>query len=157
MLFMKVDVDTRRVIERIKAQTAAVRPDSPEMRRALTSIGILIQREAVINARRQGIIDSGRLINSIRFEFFEEEGKPGILVGSFGVPYAAINEFGGPFTDRQRRAMFAALARTGRLKKNYAPKGVILGNRWKARPYLGPAVNDNKQRILQILREVATK
>lgn len=152
---LKVDFETRRIIDAVRKMSKRLQPREITMRRALTEIGILVSREAKINARRKRIIDSGRLINSIRYEFFTENNKPGILIGSFGVPYAAINEFGGPFTDRQRRAMFAALGRAGKLKKNYAPKGVIVGNRYRKRPYLIPAVRENTNRIVDILRRAA--
>jgi hypothetical protein len=67
-----------------------------------------------------------------------------------------MNEFGGTVTDRQRRAMFAALReRGGKARSGRAP--VILGNHWRARPYLYPAVFDNEQRFIDILREALIK
>lgn len=149
---LKVDPNTRRVIDAIKQRLKTTTDQfEPNVRNALQQVGILISREAAINARRQGMIDSGRLINSIRYEFFIENNRQGIYVGSFGVPYAAINEFGGPFTERQRRAMFAAMSRRGGSPR--PSKGVIMGDHWRARPYLRPAITANTSRIVDILRE----
>ncbi len=140
---------------RIRARIASLGPDSPRLREGLLRIGLLIEAEAKLNIRRKGIIDTGRLINSIRHELFKEKSAAGVRVGSFGVPYAAIHEFGGPFTDAQRRAMFASLRDRGKLGPSRTPgKGVIQGNRFIARPYLRPAVNKNRGRIIDIVREM---
>lgn len=146
-----------RIIARLNEQTKSAQPNSPELRSALTRIGILIQTQTKINIRQRGIIDTGRLLNSIRYEFFLEQHIAGINVGSFGVPYAAMNEFGGIMTENQRRAMFAALARSGKLKGGRKSKNVITREgRWKARPYLRPAVRNHTERIIAILREALT-
>jgi len=141
--------------QRILTRMRRYEPRSPELKAALMRIGFLIEAEAKLNIRRKGIIDTGALLNSIRFEFFANNDKAGIRVGSFGNPYAAINEFGGPFTDRQRRAMFAALRDRGKLKRGFVGKGIIQGNRWKERPYLRPAVRSNEKRIIKILGDLA--
>lgn len=117
-------------------------------------IGLLLEAETKLNIRRKGIIDTGRLLNSIRTEFYTRGDVVGVRVGSFGVPYAAMHEFGGAFTDRQRRAMFASLRDRGRLGANRktVDKGVIQGSRFRDRPYIRPAVATHKARILDIIR-----
>lgn len=127
--------------------------DSPELHSALTLIGLLITSRAKLNVRRMGMIDTGRLINSLRYEFYKTNQVQGIKIGSFGVPYAAIHEFGGPFTERMRRAMFAELARRGRLTKDRQSKGVVRGDFIRARPYLRPALVSTRPYTLSILRE----
>lgn len=141
---------------RIQAKIARFEPDSPQLREALLRIGFLLEAEAKLNARRQGIIDTGRLINSIRSQFYRRANSVGITVGSFGVPYAAMHEFGGPFTDRQRRAMFASLRDRGKLgpRSVRVSKGIIQGNRFVARPYLRPALQKHRGRILDIIRDL---
>ena len=144
---------------RIRSRLSRFDPESPELKAALMRIGILIESQAKINLRRAGIIDTGRLINSIRHELYTKGTKVGVRAGSFGVPYAALHEFGGPFTDRQRRAMFASLRDRGKLgpKSAKVDKNVIEGGRFRARPYLGPAVLAMKPRIMEILRGLLKK
>lgn len=140
---------------RIRAKIKRVDPDSPKMREALLRIGLLVETEAKLNIRRRGIVDTGRLLNSIRHELYRKRSAVGVRIGSFGVPYAAMHEFGGPFTDKQRRAMFAALRDRGKLGPTRKPgKGVIQGNRFMARPYLRPAVRKHRKRIADIIRSL---
>lgn len=141
---------------RIARRMRKFEPKQPEMKEAMLRIGFLLESEAKLNIRRQGIIDTGRLFNSIRSEFYERGSIVGVRVGSFGVPYASLHEFGGNFTDRQRRAMFASLRERGRLgPRRIGPdKGVIQGGRFLARPYLRPAVITHKRRIIDIIREL---
>lgn len=112
----------------------------------------MIAARAKFNIRRQGIVDTGRLLNSIRFEFFSEGDVAGIRIGSFGVPYAAMHEFGGRFTERQRRAMFYWMRRRGGPER--PSKGVIRGGHFRARPYLRPAVIESREFIIAALRTV---
>lgn len=141
----------RRIARRIRK----FQPDSPELREAMLRIGFLVETQAKINLRRHGAIDTGRLLNSIRSEFYQMGSKVGVRVGSFGVPYASLHEFGGPFTDRQRRAMFASLRDRGKLGPGRrVSKGVVQGNRFMARPYLRPAILTHKKRILDIIRDL---
>ena len=137
----------RRILVRIQK----LNPDSLEMREALLRIGILLETEMKFNIRRKQIVDTGRLLNSIRHVLYRRgESVAGVQVGSYGVPYAAQHEFGGPFTDLQRRAMFASMRRSGKLQRGRASKGVIRGNTFVARPFLRPALATHRQRILEI-------
>lgn len=149
---LKVDANTRVTLNRIKDALRKTQPGSTTITGALQRIGNLIVAAAKINARAKGVFDSGNLINKIRWEYDSTPDKDGILVGVFGVKYAAMNEFGGPFTDRQRRAMFAALRFKGGPGAQPKKAPVIQGNHWRARPYLGPAFRSNKNRILEIMR-----
>lgn len=148
---LSVEIE-RRIAQRIRK----FEPDSPKLKEALLRIGFLLEAETKLNVRRKGIIDTGRLMNSIRHEVYRNGTKVGVRVGSFGVPYAAMHEFGGPFTDRQRRAMFASLRERGRLgpRRLTVDKDVIQGGRFLARPYLKPAVQTHRQRIIEIIRGI---
>lgn len=152
---MAVYKDVNSLIYKLQAKTSALAPESPVLKEALTRIGMYIATLAKIEARRQGIIDSGRLINSIRYEFFKQGTRTGILVGSFNVKYAALHEFGGVFSDQMRRAMFASMRRTGRARPG-ANKNVIQGNRFKARPYLRPSVLKSRTFVIDTLRAALT-
>ena len=116
----------------------------------LTRIGLLLENQTKINIRRQGIVDTGNLLNSIQSRVFSKENTAIISYGSFGVAYAGIHEFGGPFTKRMRRAMFAKLNARGSTPR--PSKGIIRGGFIKARPYIRPSLIQQRKRILEILK-----
>jgi phage gpG-like protein len=137
--------------ENLKARLDLMRknldPNSPEFKQKMHRIGMLIESQTKFNIKAWGMIDSGRLLNSVGYRIEGNE----LIVGSFGVPYAAINEFGGPVSKRQLAAMFASFRRSG--KKSRESKGIIRNGMWKARPYLRPAITKLAPRIVDILRE----
>lgn len=141
---------------RILVRMRRFEPGSPDLKAAMLRIGFLVEAQAKLNIRRIGMIDTGRLFNSIRSEFYQHgDTRVGIRVGSFGVPYASLHEFGGTFTDRQRRAMFAALRDRGKLGPGRGiDKGVVQGGRFMDRPYLRPAIRTHTGRILDIIRDM---
>jgi hypothetical protein len=149
---MTIQSNIDRVFGRLQKRIEDAQPDNPVLRAAYARIGILISSQATINARRQGIIDTGRLLNSIRYEYFTEGTINGIRVGSFGVPYAAKNEYGGPVTRQQMKAMFANLAKRGKKLRGRNKKVIVNGN-WRARPFLSTAVKSQTNLIINILRE----
>jgi len=139
----------RRILKRVRVYE----PGSPQLKEALLRIGFLVEAQTKINIRNQGIVDTGRLFNSIRSEYYRDGNRVGIRTGSFGVPYARQHEFGGTFTNQQRRAMFADLRDRGKLGPGKGiDKGIVQGNRIIARPYLRPAILMHTNRILDIIR-----
>jgi len=151
---MSAHSNVREIILKLRNKTAELAPNSPNLRAALERIGFYVAALAKMEARRQGIWDTGRLINSIRHEFFRKGTVVGVMIGSFNVKYAAMHEFGGQFTDRMRRAMFAAMNRRGGRQR--ASKGVISGGRFKARPYLRPAFAKSRLFVIDTLRAAVT-
>ena len=155
MARFEVTENSSALIERLRDKTSKVRPDSPELRRAFTRIGILVSSQAILNVRRHKLIDTGRLFNSIRYEFFQERNVQGVRVGSFGVPYAAVHEFGfqGSVSIRaHKRLMTKVFGRT------VDPRNVQVSahNRFmriKEKPYLRPAVRRHQKIIVDMLRE----
>ena len=127
------------------------------IRKRLHEIGNFIQNEAKKNVTKNKIIDQGHLRASISYNAKQEGSKAVLEIGSYGIPYARINELGGTFPPakamQMRKAMFATLSRAGRLKGNYQSKGIFVGNKWIARPYLRTALVDNKDKILKILSD----
>lgn len=141
------------VIARMNVLAKNISGDSPNIHNALLRIAMMIIAKAKVNVRRHKMVDTGRLINSLRWEFYRNGDEQGVYIGSFGVKYAAMNEFGGKMTERQRRAMFATL-------KDRAPrasKRVIIKSgsewRWRPRPYLRPALVDSQKYIVETIRE----
>ncbi len=132
-------------------------PSSQVVREAMTRIGLQISAYAKVFIRKNRAIDRGGLINSIGYELFSDGQKAGIRIGSFGVKYAAMNEYGGEVSPRQMRAMFAAMKRRGgpvRKSKNVVTGDGVSGGRWRARPFLRPAVKANRQFVIDTLREM---
>lgn len=149
-------MSTDRLIARLERIGAAYNPTSQEMKTALTRIGSVLQAEMRLNIGRHKMIDQGRLLNSIKYEV-EQSGDTAFLsVGSFGIRYAAMNEFGGAMSRRQVKAMFVALReRNGRVKRS--GKGIITINPdgtgwWKERPFIRPAIVKHREFMLDMLR-----
>lgn len=148
------------VLSRLVKLAGDLSPDSPALKAGLGKIALVIAARAKANIQSQRIIDQGHLLNSIAYQFYRPSSTGvGIQVGSFGVPYAAINEFGGPVTERMRRAMFASMRRRGIMQPNAAKnarrnsKGVITGNIWRARPYLTPAFEASLDMVIDTLAD----
>lgn len=72
--------------------------EGPRMERALHRIGMLISAKAKINSP----IDLGALRNSIDYRVEMRKDSGIVTVGSYGVPYAAIQEFGGTIVAKKR-------------------------------------------------------
>lgn len=147
--------NTGELITRIQYQTSKLAPGSPHLSEALTRIGMYVSALAKINIRRQGLIDTGRLINSMRYEFFKEGNVEGIQLGSFNVPYAAVHEFG--YKGVQRVPSFTR-TQTQAFGRPIDPKVVTVRdyNRnvsIRARPYLRPAVSTARTFIIDTLRQ----
>jgi phage gpG-like protein len=142
------------IIGRMNVLAKSLAPGSPAINEALLRIAMMVIAKAKINVRRHRMVDTGRLINSLRWEFYRQGDTEGVYIGSFGVRYAAMNEFGGEVSERQRRAMFAAF---GNRKIRLPSKGIITksgaGWRWKPRPYLRPALKESQQYIIETIRE----
>jgi phage gpG-like protein len=141
------------IFDRLSARIQSAAPSDDVLKAGLTRIAMIIIGKAKLNVRRQKMVDTGRLMNSLRWEFYRNNDEAGIKVGSFGTIYAAMNEFGGPISERQRRAIFAAMSRkrVKRASKNVLQKG---GRYWRPRPFLTPAIKDSAKEILDVLRQM---
>lgn len=140
----------QRILERIKRY----QPSDPKLREGLTRIGIMIEREAKQNIMRKRIVDTGSLLNSIRFKLFQRGDISGVEVGSYSIPYAAVHEFGfnGPVSIRSHQRLISqAFGRPIQAKKiNVTAHQRMVQIR--ARPYLRPAVQSVRKDILEIIR-----
>lgn len=147
MTTMRVTADVGRLIARIAQQRVAATAGSAELKKAMETIGLVVSSQAKINVRRLGLIDTGNLINSLRYETFDQGQAVGVSIGSFGVPYAAVHEFGfrGVVVVRahSRRTRSGGSSQVrGHQRQAYTP----------ARPYLGPAVKAKREFILETIR-----
>jgi hypothetical protein len=120
---------------------------------------ILLQSQIKLEIRKQRLIDQGFLINSIKWEFYSPpDGGIGIRVGSFGVPYAAVYEYGmdnykehvRPHTRTITTAFGESIPATTVNVRGFTRTRTVM-----ARPYLRPALAIQKQRIASMLAEAA--
>jgi hypothetical protein len=100
-------------------------------------------------------VDSGKLRSSIRFDIRTTKNLSILTVSAFGVPYARMVEYGGPFTDKMRRAMFARLRDMGKPKR--PGKGIIRAGHYQARPFLRPAISESIPFIRKTIRGLKRK
>jgi hypothetical protein len=148
-----------RLIARLERIRKNHDPASPQMKMALARIGTVLQAEMRQNIGRHRMIDQGRLLNSIKYEITQSGDTAFLTVGSFGVRYAARNEFGGYMTRGQVRAMFNDLRLRNGKKGKQAGKGVVTINRdgtgwWRERPFIRPAVVKHREFMLEMLRTI---
>lgn len=144
---MRVTANLGRLVARIAAQQTKLEGDSPELRSALTAIGLVVSSTAKINVRRRGLIDTGNLLNSIRFQLTVDGPVAGVEIGSFGVPYARVHEFGwrGVVVVRghTRRTPSGG---TTQVRPHQARRNI------RERPYLRPAVLARRGYIIDTMR-----
>ncbi len=76
------------VIARMNVLAKNVGAGSPGIQNAMLRIAMMIIAKAKINVRRHRMVDTGRLINSLRWEFYRQGDTQGVYIGSFGVKYA---------------------------------------------------------------------
>ena len=115
-------------------------------------IGAMIERQAKMNIRRQHIIDTGTLLNSVRYKLFQSGPVSGVTVGSYGVPYAAAHEFG--FNEQVTVKTHTRTKAFGRATKPYTVPQYTRFQRIEKRPYLSPAGRDSKSKIIELIRSL---
>ncbi len=143
--------------ERISRRINQFAPNSPELKKAMFRIGFLLESEIKLNVRRQRLIDTGRLLNSIRFNVKRKGNRHTLNVGSFGVPYAQVHEFG--FKGVQQIREHRRLQKTAFGRKMDPPRNVRVREHPRkvsiiARPFMGPAIKKKGPRVTQILAEL---
>lgn len=168
--------NVRSLVERLSDRFKSVQFNSPNLKEALVKIALRVINHAKINIRRQGLIDTGNLLNSIMYEYHQDAQTVGVNVGSFNVPYAAIHEFGGDIRPKKSKYLTIPLdPRYRRLKASNFNLSVTKRNhklflideetgqlayylakevRIPPRPYLRPAVMQNKEYIIDTLRSL---
>jgi hypothetical protein len=148
------------VIEKIKVMRQATDPSSPELKKALTRIGGVLQGTMRMNIVRMKAVDNGGLLNSIQYQIDNQT----LSVGSYGIPYAARNEYGGPMTHRQVAAMFYYMRQASKLtsvdksQKNSTNPVVFISKDglgyWRPRPFIGDALKNKRDFVIRTLRKV---
>ena len=151
------------VIEKIKVMRQATDPSSPELKKALTRIGGVLQGTMRMNIiRMKAVGRNSGLLGSIQYHIDDQT----LSVGSYGIPYAARNEYGGPMTHRQVAAMFYYMRQEAQLtsvdisQKNAAPEDRVVTvnpdgtGRWRPRTFIGDALKNKRDFVIRTLRKV---
>lgn len=142
--------NAKQLTNRIQARLKKLEPKSEQTKRSLHLIGTMLRNRMVMEATRKRIVDTGALRNSINYRI---DGNS-VTVGSFGVPYARFHEFGAVLHPGAVRAMFAAMKKRSGPRRS---KGVMVFNKngsatLRARPFVRPALDLERARILAILK-----
>jgi hypothetical protein len=145
------------LIKAVRVKLGRYDYSDPENKKILNRIGLLLKNQTVLNINKQDVRAEGHLRASINYKIVtSSDGSATVEYGSYGIIYAALHEYGGPFTSAMRRAMFAKFAERDKNskgpKKPFVNKRLIEGGYMKARPYMRPALVQQHQRILEILR-----
>ena len=130
---------------------------------------LLVQAEAKKNVAKtvnkdvkiKGLSRTGNLLNSIQFDIKRMKSGFTSVIGPREVPYAAIQEFGGIIRPRKAKRLWIPLTR--RAQRLGPSKNKNNGLEWgrdfvlarravrKAKPYMGPALDQNINKILNLL------
>lgn len=150
---MQIKGNTSLLIRRLKKLSDNASGNSPKMREALTYIGTTLEARMRFNAENKRLRRTGNLINSIRYQLFRSGAdKAGVMVGSWGVPYAAVHEFGFDGIVQVPSHTVASHTRRGRVVREHARSAYSRRMVVRKRPYIRPAVRDFRDRIYEILR-----
>lgn len=136
-----------------------VRTLKTPVKKAMIRAGSLLANQMRIEYRKSGLRRrTGDLANSIDFEIRETSKGPELLVGSFGVRYAAIHEFG--FTGVQN-----VPAHTRNISQAFGrpidPRAVqvrphVRQQNIPARPFIRPALDVQQSRVADIIAKALT-
>jgi len=149
---MFITIEAKKVIERLRQMRQRSEPDSMAMKAAFTRIGLLITSRAKVNILRQRLIDTGNLRRSIDYRFVRDPDGSAIEVGSFGVKYAAVHEYG-----FRGVVSVPSHQRISTLGKSYTVRSHRRKMNIRKRPYLRPAVLESREEILKILRSTISE
>lgn len=139
------DRTNRRLIARLNR----LKPDSPQMERALFAIGTLLTANAKRRATAELAVDTGLYRARIAAKYDKAEGLTRVSVGAFGIKYARMIEYGGVMTRRQMRAMFASMRERGRPRR--PGKGIIINGHYTERPIMRRALEETRPRVTEII------
>ena len=126
--------------------------DKEKIGDALKNVGDLIAREARVIAKKEDILTTGQLINSINARLSFGNSRYTMTVGPKSVPYAVFQELGAQRTPASRAAMFARLREIGRLGDR-GPRPGFSQVFHAPRPFMSPAFHRHAYKIIDMLRE----
>lgn len=119
------------------------------------------------NVKIRGLSRTGNLLNSIHSDIMKKGDGWRAVVGS-GLKYARIQEYGGVIVPKKKKKLFIPISRKGqrigptRSKRKRKKNGLKWGQDFvlakravrKAKPFLGPAVDDSINDMLHLLGDI---
>lgn len=153
-----VDFDTSRIRKRIERIRGSFNTKSPEFKKAILSIGLMLENRMILQYRQKGPrVITGRLINSLRHEIKESKDIITIIAGSFGVPYAPVHEFGGTFNIQGHTRKAHSRTVKGQVQQVREHFVGAHSRTYTARPFVRPAFQASRGDIINILRSLRSK
>jgi phage gpG-like protein len=147
---------TQNLIDRLARRLEGTLPGSDAQRAAGHRIGLLLTNLIRLNIRNQRLIDTGRLWNSVSYNIRNDsEGRLIVEAGSYGVPYAAIHEFGFAGSAQVRAHERVVTRVFGKVLAAPVTQSVSAHTRKMnvpARPFVFPALESAESKIGSILR-----
>lgn len=98
---MNFEDQMQQLIQRIEI----LRPEGPALERILHRMGSVLETQVLAQIRKKGLVDSGGLLNSIKYSVRLTQGGGEVIVGSYGIKYARIHEFGGTIYPKDVRKL----------------------------------------------------
>lgn len=164
-------VGVRELNDKLRELTRQV--SGPQLQKAMMQGGLVIERAAKQNVRKQKLIDTGNLRDAITAE---PQGYNVVVIGPGNVIYAAIHEFGGTITPKS--ATYLAVPMSDTARATGSPRGMpglrfvptasggVLMDRAgtahyalvksvtiPARPYLRPALDEHGGKAIEAIEE----
>lgn len=116
----------------------------------LSRIALLLENQTKLNVRRQRLVDTGNLLNSIRAEWRARSSTEATIEwGSYGVRYAAVHEYG-----FQGNVIIPEHVRRSAKGNAHVVKQHSRFVRFQPRPYIRPSLVQHRQKILKLLLEM---
>lgn len=144
------------LVKRIARRINNIESGSARSQQALFRIGSILHLRTVLNIRKQGLVDTGALLNSIIFEVKHHRDSSDVTVASERIPYAAAHEFG--FQGRVNVRAHSRMIRQvyGRSIK---PKAIAIKTHTRLidvpeRAFMRPALHSSRPKIIEILRSL---
>jgi phage gpG-like protein len=151
---MTVKTNSQEVIDALR-ERVSTRFATEKMRFAAHRIGLLLSSNMKSANRRVLRMPTGTLNRSLNYRLLETgEGEMTIEAGSYGVPYAAVHEFGYRGVVSIRAHIRHGNKAFGRTVKPFAANASQHSRRMNmpARPYISVGFDNSKARIVDILR-----
>jgi phage gpG-like protein len=154
---MSVEYDISQLRETLEGLNKFASGDSPFLARALHRAGSLLANQIRLELRQSGLRRrTGDLANSIDYRIKQQSGRPVAEVGSFGVKYAAIHEFGGAYSIpahvRNQTTVW------GRRLETPIQVNVRAHTRnYTARPFVRPAILRQADNVAAVIKEEMEK
>ena len=117
---------------------------------ALIAVGAEAETAAKTNARDKGVLDTGRLMNSITFALDGEKANTREYTDNNGRSFTTEG-IAPKEADKYRRSVIIGT------NVEYGIYNELGTTRMKARPFLKPAITDNKTRYLQLIKAALGK